>query len=170
MKKRPIEERFFEKVVMIPFHDCWEWSAYKNAKGYGVIGDGRKTRLSHRVSYEIHFGKIPDGLLICHKCDNPGCNRPDHLFLGTPADNTRDMVEKKRIKGRSSILRNRTHCPEGHLFAGDNLFIESDGSRRCRECKRQRSRELHAVRPAANAKKCREYRNLRKLRDPDWKG
>ncbi len=155
---------------MIPFHECWEWSAYKNAKGYGVIGVGNKTQLSHRVSYEIHFGKIPNGLLVCHKCDNPGCNRPSHLFLGTALDNTRDCVEKKRFKGRSHLLKNRTLCPRGHALSGKNVFIESDGSRRCKECRRQTSRKRNADDPSLNTKKCREYRKRRKLRDPLWKG
>lgn len=85
--------RFWNKVEKTS--SCWEWKAASSG-GYGYISvKGQNTRVS-RVSYELHFGKIPQGLYVCHKCDNPGCVRPDHLFLGTALDNARDRDNKGR--------------------------------------------------------------------------
>lgn len=97
----PIEERFWNKVEMIPFHPCWEWVGSKDKIwGYGMIGGGLRTsknQAAHRYSWELHNNaKIPEGLIICHNCDNPGCVNPAHLFLGTHTDNMRDMVNKGR--------------------------------------------------------------------------
>lgn len=80
---------------------CWQWVGH-TACGYGVVCDNRKSIKVHRFSYQIHVGKIPDGLMVCHHCDNKLCVNPNHLFLGTADDNVQDMVAKGRqIKGVS---------------------------------------------------------------------
>lgn len=85
-------ENFWSKVEKIPFHSCWEWIAAQK-DGYGRFGS---SGYAHRYSYELHKGKIPQGLFVCHHCDNPSCVNPDHLFLGTNEDNVRDMFQKNR--------------------------------------------------------------------------
>lgn len=76
---------------------CWEWAGAKDRDGYGVFGHHRNKQVrAHRASYEVHFGSIQDGALVCHSCDNPSCINPEHLFLGSPLDNTRDMIAKGR--------------------------------------------------------------------------
>lgn len=78
---------------------CWLWGGYKNSSNYGftrVGGRGSKGILAHRLSWELHFGKILDGLHVCHKCDNPPCVKPDHLFLGSNLDNIKDRIQKGR--------------------------------------------------------------------------
>lgn len=100
-------KRFWDKVAIIPFHECWEWTACKNKSGYGDFDTG----LAHRVSWQIHFGPIPKGMVICHKCDNRGCVNPDHLFLGTQYDNLTDM----RTKGRNKDFINSKNS-----FKGEN--------------------------------------------------
>lgn len=76
---------------------CWLWLGAKLKSGYGVIADGGKQTTAHRVAWELASGmRIPPGKYACHKCDNPSCVRPDHLFVGTPSDNMQDCVRKGR--------------------------------------------------------------------------
>ena len=96
-----IEERMFNdynKKVIRNDNGCWGWSG--NIKdGYGTIKKDKQSIKIHRYIWEKTYGPIPDGLIICHKCDNPPCSNIDHLFLGTHADNFKDMLSKKRQKG-----------------------------------------------------------------------
>lgn len=86
--------RFWEKVKKTK--SCWNWNASRHIFGYGFFSLKGKLMGAHRASWIIHNGKIPAGKCVLHKCDNPSCIRPDHLFLGTLADNVRDMDKKKR--------------------------------------------------------------------------
>ena len=91
--------RFWRKVDKRGPDDCWNWTAAKNHAGYGIFCfGGRSTSgLAHRFSYELRYGKIEEGLFCLHKCDNPACVNPNHIYLGTHIENARDRV----IRGRS---------------------------------------------------------------------
>jgi len=81
---------------------CWEWTGARNPKGYGVFAFGGRIWKAHRFAWLICFGEIPEGMHVCHKCDNPACVNSDHLFLGDDSDNLRDAVKKSRV-GRLSV-------------------------------------------------------------------
>lgn len=97
---KSLSERFWNKVDRKELSDCWEWLGYKDR--YGIIGINGKNFKTHRVSWELHHGPVPEGMHVLHKCDNPGCVNPSHLFLGDHTDNMQDMVEKGR-GGRAKL-------------------------------------------------------------------
>lgn len=89
-----LENRFLKYVNKTD--TCWLWIGYKNNKGYGMISIKNKPYLSHRLSYELFKGNIPDNLFIRHKCDVRNCVNPEHLEYGTNQDNVNDMIERNR--------------------------------------------------------------------------
>lgn len=105
----PIAERFWPKVKRAGPGECWLWTASTDKHGYGQMSSsrGRAPWKSHRVSYELHKGRIPSGLVVRHRCDNPLCVNPAHLEIGTQADNAADMVRRGRLNPK--VLANLNH-------------------------------------------------------------
>lgn len=135
---KPITERFWPRVNKAgPIHavlgtPCWLWTGAPDNRGYGRLSTtlGGSVLKAHRLSWEIANGAIPEGLCVLHRCDNPPCVNPEHLFLGTRPDNARDMADKGR-HGRYNAKK--THCKRGHEFTAENTLTHG-ASRACRIC------------------------------------
>ena len=127
---KTILDRLEDKMLI--GDDCWEWTAAKSPLGYGALNVGDRTKLAHRVVYELLVGSIPDGLDLDHLCRNPSCVKPAHLEPVPRAENLR--------RGDRPHAR-KTHCPQGHPYSGDNLYIPPNGDRICVTCKRKYGRE-----------------------------
>lgn len=135
------EERFFAKVQKTD--TCWIWTGAKQGHGYGCFRVGDKRIGAHRYSYQIHNGDIPDGLFVCHTCDNMFCVNPEHLWLGTAKQNTSDMLRKGR--GKLGIKPIKKVCINGHYKTPENTYLYHSPNgytyRRCRACKKEQRRK-----------------------------
>lgn len=107
--------RFWGYIAKKDINECWLWTGSTVGRGYGRMSFGRhRTLRSHRVAYLLHYGLWPGELLVCHKCDNPPCCNPHHLFLGTSDDNIKDAVKKGRmISGDQWQAKHPNHVKRG---------------------------------------------------------
>lgn len=141
MKEEKWKKRFLKSIEYIPFHECWEFKLKGDKDGYPqfsrVIRGQKVTLKAHRVSFEFFIGRIPKHLIVCHKCDNPGCVKPEHLFLGTYKDNALDRENKKRSQGPK-----KTKCRLGHAYDQLNTYYRPNGGRDCLKCKKIANRKF----------------------------
>lgn len=101
---------------------CWEWQRFKTYQGYGWSAIKEKTMSAHRHSYIIFKGEIPEDKFVCHKCDNPGCINPDHLFLGTQKENMLDKSRKKRCQNTKGSLHPLSRFNENDIVKMKKLY------------------------------------------------
>lgn len=125
------DDRFWRKVDRRGPDECWPWrgATVRGTHGHVRLDDGSLV-YAHRRSFEIHNGAIPEGLVVRHKCDFGLCVNPDHLEIGTQADNVRDMVDRGRghWQGKPNV------CQRGHEFTPENTYNRRGGGRSCRTC------------------------------------
>ena len=104
MKNKTLEERFWEKVNKNAPNGCWEWTAFCYHHGYGYFGGkDNPFKYAHRFSYAPHLGSFDKDLCILHRCDNPKCVNPEHLFIGTQNTNMKDKVKKNRQNQKTTL-------------------------------------------------------------------
>ena len=135
----PWQTRFWAWIEKDPQTGCWNWTAYKTPRGYGLLklekSAGGKLVMTHRLSYEMHKGPIPEGLVIDHLCENIACCNPDHLRVTTQRNNV--------LRGIGAPAQNarKTHCKRGHPLPEN---------RKCKPCRQIRARELRERRRLAS--------------------
>ena len=139
-------ERFHAKLAPPDENGCVEFTGCTGnvpSGNHGQFWSGTRLMGAHRWAWEHYVAPIPDGLFVLHKCDNPPCCNTSHLFIGTQADNLRDMHDKGR-----GINTRKTHCVNGHPFSGSNLrIVEEKGGgkrRRCVTCANEKNRAWRA--------------------------
>lgn len=134
-----------------PKTGCWLWKGQINSAGYGVLWMGKEHKPvfvgAHRYSYEHFVGPIPDGMFVCHSCDNPPCMNPAHLWLGTAAENVQDKMDKGR-QYRAASIPSKPFCKNGHNYERDGYFLYGR-TVICRLCHNARRAKWRGRRKAA---------------------
>ena len=148
---RSLRDRLLEKTIPEPNSGCFLWEGAIRPNGYGSINvttaKGEYSNASvHRVAYEIFRGAIPAGLTIDHLCRTRTCVNVDHMEVVTRAENTK---RGGGSQASGAINLAKTHCPAGHAYSGDNLYVNPKGRRECRICRKARVEDFKARRAAA---------------------
>ena len=139
MKGQTLFERFEDKFIPEPNSGCWLWTGSCNDQGYGNFKYFGRVEKAHRVAYRLYVGPIPTNMELDHLCRVPQCVNPAHLEPVTHWENgRRGQVGKWQLR--------KTHCPHGHPYSGENLYIDTRGRRNCKECRQRIARKCRAKR------------------------
>jgi len=130
---KPLKDRILEKTDRSG--ECWLWLGSRYLSGYGMLSIKSRATPAHRVSYQEFVGRIPEGFQIDHLCRVRHCVNPNHLEPVTQQENLR-----RAPYTASDLQRSKTHCPQGHFYAGENLYVTPTGGRACRACRSEHTR------------------------------
>lgn len=155
----PLPARLTEHRVVTD-SGCWEWKRARTSEGYGRVRWNGRVEKVHRLTAHLVWGmELRSTAKVLHRCDNPPCFNPDHLYVGTQADNVKDMVSRGRWRNGNTPW---AVCKRGHPMSDDNVKLIK-GGRRCRTCARAISRAYYARRKAAEGPFWRVGRAARAL-------
>jgi hypothetical protein len=135
-KRKTYAEKVADKFIPVTESGCWLWTGNTNNRGYGQLhppGESNRTVLAHRVMYELERGPIPAGLELDHLCRVTCCVNPAHL---EPVTRSVNHVRGLSNTVHAALQRAKTHCPSGHEYSGDNLYLFK-GYRACKTCRRK---------------------------------
>jgi hypothetical protein len=136
-----LEKRFDAKWEEEPSSGCWIWTASITRTGYGMMRDGAKNKLAHRIAYELHRGhSVPEGLQLDHLCRKRNCINPYHLEAVTQSVN---LLRSPELGKGTNGNEKKTHCPQGHPYDGDNLYVNPKGGRECVICRTERMAKFY---------------------------
>lgn len=151
MKKRPIIDRFLEKIA-VQVSGCWDWTGSISTNGYGFLWDGKNNVRAHRFAYEYFTNfLIPINMEIDHLCRNHQCVNPDHLEVVSHRENVLRGINPTLLGNRR---RSITHCLRGHLYVEESTYIDSGGYRACKICKRASNRQSYHKLIALKGEEC----------------
>jgi HNH endonuclease len=145
---KTLHVQFEEKTCPEPNSGCLLWTAATTKKGYGVLRVAGVLKYAHHVAWYLAFGRWPKQLN--HHCDTPSCCETSDLYEGNHVQNSRDCIARGRFKNNmteaimrqgqprgAAAQRAKTHCPLGHPYEGDNLYVAASGARKCRACQKR---------------------------------
>lgn len=151
---RKLLRKIFDKIKVNPQSGCWEWTGAKQWGGYGIIVWEDRSRLAHRIIFQLLVSGIPSDLHCDHLCRVRHCVNPAHIEIVT------NKVNVLRGKGAPAQNARKTHCSLGHPLSGENLYLDSKGGRECKTCRNARCRaRYHTLAPDSPAKVRQRERN-----------
>lgn len=133
--------KIIDRSVVDNTTGCWNYTGCKSKSGYSRVNYNGRCINGQRALWQFLYGELPKYTHVLHHCDNRLCVNPAHLFVGTNQDNVSDKIKKGRgVNPIATLNKNKSHCKNGHEYTEDNTWYESNGSRHCKTCNKERQK------------------------------